>query len=171
LTKAAEVEVIAGDVDLSTPLRKSDSPTRVTMTARQWTTHKDYDLTTRVNDIALIQLPVRISNSFDIASIFMHFQDLSIKSVLSDFATKSPKLELVGYLQYGKTSPSVLEYIKVDLTDAAKCTSSPFSEYMNDNQFCVKQLMHDVYQVAHYLLRCLKILIFLPDPILVAKSK
>jgi hypothetical protein len=48
--------------------------TRVTITARQWTIHEEYNSKTRANDIAVVQMSVSFPKNEYTATAFLYFQ-------------------------------------------------------------------------------------------------
>jgi hypothetical protein len=147
LADAADVQVIAGEIEIgSATLPRDVSSTRATITARQWKIHENYYTYSKVNDIALIQLPVRVTNTVNIASSFMLFQDLFIQSVATKFLNED--FTVVGYM--GAGSLSTMRYINVVLAAATMCNKSPYSQYMDVNQFCVGVNVSP-FRVTHYL--------------------
>jgi hypothetical protein len=125
LTKAVEVKVIAGDINLNEPLRKSDSPTRVTMTAKQWTIHEDYNLTTRVNDIALIQLPENIPYTVNTEIVHVHKHDLMMKHIFDGIRSTKHPFTTVAFLKDNFNSTPTMQYKSNDLVGVGSCRFSP----------------------------------------------
>jgi hypothetical protein len=139
LVDAAQVKVIAGDIDL-TEKSKDNSPTRVTMTAKQWKIHDAYFQKTAANDIALIQLPGRIPYTVKTDIVHVHPGGYTDANNFS-----GRKFRGVAYLQNDSESPLLMKYEDVKLT---KCSRN--EEFRN--RFCVSSA-HLTLKVPHFYIR------------------
>jgi hypothetical protein len=69
--------VTAGEMSIkpvSLDTLKDSNPNAVTILAKQWKIHENYNPDTRCNDIGLIQLPVSVPKNDNTAAAFLHFQ-------------------------------------------------------------------------------------------------
>jgi hypothetical protein len=132
LFNAVEVKVIAGDtkIEIDT-LPKMASQTRVTITAKQWKVHENFDPKFRVSDIAIIHLPVRLPDNVNTAIGFLHSLDLTYNDI---FRFSEKPVTKVAFLPAEYNSQYQMQYKKVDLANVGYCLA-----YENENigRLCV----------------------------------
>jgi hypothetical protein len=142
LINAVEVKVIAGDINLNEK-GLHDPSTRVTVTAKQWTIHDDYNQRTAINDIALIQLSANIPYTVNTDTVYVH--PISFTDEISFPALKN--FPVVGYIQKDPDSPLRMEYVNVNRIEC-----SMHEKY--ENRICVALVAFErPFKVPHFYIR------------------
>jgi hypothetical protein len=141
LVNALIATVTIGEIDLNAYYQRAGMPSRVVIRAKQWKIHERYNATSKVNDIALIHLPLNIIPSVNVSIGYLYFYDPSNPTTFSAFYANKIAT-VVGWGLLGGSSsavlPSMLQYTSNQrIITTAECQRNFTTLPISTNQICV----------------------------------